>query len=273
MAQTATAIVGGEDDILVREDWALTWPIWHMLSRQERKDIAQQHGYKTIGEFEEHMILQRAVDDSSSAVPYENRLIYSSDERRQAFHKEEAMPAIAEGAAETNGEDDDEEAAAELAEHKLAQEQEDNHDVLQGRAVNDEILKLGGRILILPDEMLHRAFSFLPVDAYATLARVSPHWQSFTRTEAVYKRLCERLYLNQSKRRALFVSRFDNSYRLMLERRPRVKAGGGAYETWTMDDVLEYWNSLLPLLLLPAKLEDMIADSVVLLLFGQVSTL
>jgi hypothetical protein len=55
MAQTATAIVGGEDDILVREDWALTWPIWHMLSRQERKDIAQQHGYKTIGEFEEHM--------------------------------------------------------------------------------------------------------------------------------------------------------------------------------------------------------------------------
>ena len=31
--------------------------------------------------------------------------------------------------------------------------------------------------------------------------QVSPHWKHLTRTESVYKRLCERLYLNQSKRR------------------------------------------------------------------------
>jgi F-box protein 9 len=41
--------------------------------------------------------------------------------------------------------------------------------------------------------------------------------------------LCERLYLNQSKRRQLHVSRFDNSYRRMLELRPRVRAAGGCY--------------------------------------------
>ena len=93
----------------------------------------------------------------------------------------------------------------------------------------EELMLVGGKILVLPDELLHKVFAWLPVDAYATLALVSPHWKAFTRTEAVYKRLCERLYLNQSKRRALHVSRFENSCRTMLEKRPRVRAGGGAY--------------------------------------------
>ena len=35
------------------EGWELTWPIWHMLPRDERKELANRHGYKTIGEFEE----------------------------------------------------------------------------------------------------------------------------------------------------------------------------------------------------------------------------
>lgn len=35
------------------EGWQLTWPIWHMLPRDERKELANKHGYKTIGEFEE----------------------------------------------------------------------------------------------------------------------------------------------------------------------------------------------------------------------------
>ena len=38
--------------------WELSWPIWHMLPRQERKDIALQHGYNTIGEFEEYMYVE-----------------------------------------------------------------------------------------------------------------------------------------------------------------------------------------------------------------------
>merc|ERR1712232_1012894 len=79
------------------------------------------------------------------------------------------------------------------------------------------------------EEILKRVFEFMQVDAYGTLALVSPHWKSVTRTEAVYKRLCERLYLNQSKRRQLHVSRFGGSYRRMLEVRPRVKVSGGCY--------------------------------------------
>ena len=35
------------------EGWELTWPIWHMLPRDERKELANKHGYKSIGEFEE----------------------------------------------------------------------------------------------------------------------------------------------------------------------------------------------------------------------------
>jgi F-box protein 9 len=88
---------------------------------------------------------------------------------------------------------------------------------------------IAGKILILHDELLHKVFSWLPVDAYATLALVSPHWKHLTRAEPVYKRLCERLYLNQSKRRQLHVAKFDHSYRRMLEVRPRVRAAGGCY--------------------------------------------
>ena len=93
----------------------------------------------------------------------------------------------------------------------------------------DEWVQLGGRVLQLHDELIHHVFSWLPVDTYGTLALVSPHWKHVTRTESVYKRLCERLYLNQSKRRQLHVSRFGNSYRTMLEQRPRVRAAGGCY--------------------------------------------
>jgi hypothetical protein len=53
------------------DSWELTWPIWHMLPRNERRAIATQHGMKSIGEFEEYMSLSRAVDDSEG---YSNNL-------------------------------------------------------------------------------------------------------------------------------------------------------------------------------------------------------
>lgn len=209
-------------EIFVRDDWELTWPIWHMLPRRERKDIAKQHGYASIGDFEEFMSLQKAVGDSSSVV-YENQSLYRTPNNEDTSQHRHLITTIEEHTNEQDSQGEAEETAAEIAEHQLNEELENSGR----RQVDDEILASGGQILKLPDEMLHRAFAFLPVDAYATMALVSPHWKSFTRTEAVYKKLCERLYLNQSKRRVLFVSRFDNSYRTMLERRPRVKAGGG----------------------------------------------
>jgi F-box-like len=214
--------------ISLNDDWQLTWPIWHMLPRWERKEIAAQHGYKTIGEFEEFMSLQRAVGETSGqSKPYESQLAYNTSptEAVQINSRKEPTKTrndvVSEEEEEQQG-TDREEVERLAAEHADASAPDSSLSPA-------ELRRLGGNILILPEDMLHRVFDWLPVDAYATLALVSPHWRSFTRTEAVYKKLCERLYLNQSKRRALHVNRFGNSYRTMLEKRPRVRAGGGVY--------------------------------------------
>jgi hypothetical protein len=90
---------------------------------------------------------------------------------------------------------------------------------------HDELVKVGGFILTIPEELAHSIFAFLSVDTFATLARVSPHWKHLCRTETVYRKLCERIYLHQSKRRVLNVMRFGGSYRTMLYLRPRVRTG------------------------------------------------
>ena len=208
------------------ERWELTWPIWHMLPRDERKALALKHGYKTIGEFEEYMTLQRGITDSTTSPqqrPYDNNLVYpeypatasASDKHDETKEKQ----------AKAKQDEEDVESEDEELEEKIRSQQA----AAEERISTDELMRVGGRILILPDELLHKVFAWLPVDTYATLALVSPHWKAFTRTEAVYRRLCERLYLVQSQRKALHVHRFNNSYRVMLEKRPRVRAGGGVY--------------------------------------------
>lgn len=219
----AIKMTGGISPLWNQDGWSLTWPIWHLLPLYERKKLAQQHGYKTIGEFEEYMSLHQAMDDSEVKKPYSNERIYGEEKVSRKIKvgpKDDSKPAAV--VKQEEDEDDDSE-----SDEKIALEK-------QGSAVTDdlsydELLLVGGQILMLHDEILHQVFAWLPVDAYATLALVSPHWKHLTRTEAVYKRLCERLYLNQSLRRQLHVSRFGGSYRNMLEQRPRVRAAGGCY--------------------------------------------
>ena len=211
-----------------RDGWSLTWPIWHLLPHDERKKLAHEHGYKTIGAFEEYMSLHQAMDDSEISRPYANEQIYRSADQQppsQSDILEDSKPAAVsakdKNVNEEDDDDDDEETSS-----------ESDNDAKTGADENlsfDELLQVGGQILMLHDELIHQIFAWLPVDTYATLALVSPHWKHLTRTETVYKRLCERLYLNQSKRRQLHVSRFGGSYRTMLEERPRVRAAGGCY--------------------------------------------
>ena len=198
-ADTPNSVAKGEVWFREEERWELTWPIWHMLPREERRSLAHTHGYKTIGEFEEYMILQRAVGDSSN-LPYEHRLVYESSPSSKVGAEPDKNPAAAK---QPNADDDDNSVDEE------PEEDFENERILSSA----ELIKRGGKLLMLPDDMLHRVFDWLPVDTYAVIALVSPHWKFFTRTEAAYKRLCERLYLNQSKRRVLHVSRFNNSYR------------------------------------------------------------
>jgi F-box protein 9 len=222
------------------ERWELTWPIWHMLSRTERKTLAQTHGYKTIGEFEEFMSLQRAMGNSdiaSELEPYEEKKSMEAGETpatEPTTTTTNTNTSSQDTAKRKEGEDDHDDHkyfsdSEEQLQDELRLEDQQRATAAAEDLDMDQLVQIGGMILLLPDDMLHRVFEWLPVDTYGTLALVSPHWKAFTRTETVYKLLCERLYLNQSKRRQLHVSRFGNSYRTMLEKRPRVRAGGGVY--------------------------------------------
>ena len=218
----ATELSVSASTVWNQNGWSLTWPIWHLLPLQERRQLAHDHGFKTIGEFEEYMSLHQAMDDSEMSRPYANDLVNS----KQIMNQErDALVQKVNPEAVGNDEEDNEHDSD--CEEKSSLEK-------QASSVSDDLsleklLQVGGEILMIHDEILHQVFSWLPVDAYATLALVSPHWKHLTRTETVYKRLCERLYLNQSKRRQLHVSRFGGSYRTMLEQRPRVRAAGGCY--------------------------------------------
>lgn len=200
------------------EGWELTWPIWHMLPRDERKALAKKHGCNNIGEFEEYMSLQQAVGNSGAKLQqaYDNELIYPEETETKA----KTAPRLKKKESEDYVDDE---------ESSVDEEREYNRQLSSGTEDLTEIVKMGGKLLILHDELLHTVFSYLPVENYGTLALVSPHWKHLTRTEAVYRRLCERLYLQQSKRKQLHLSRFGGQYRTMLEQRPRVRAAGGCY--------------------------------------------
>lgn len=167
------------------------------------------------------MSLQQAFDNSGDnpQKPYDNGLLYSKGSK----DKVQGKRATEQNKKKELDEEDDDESS-------MDEEREYNRQLSSGTEGDlTDIISLGGQILILHDELIHKVFSYLPVDSYGSLALVSPHWKHLTRTEAVYRRLCERLYLQQSKRKQLHLSKFGGKYRTMLEQRPRVRAAGGCY--------------------------------------------
>ena len=224
------------------DSWELTWPIWHMLPRNERRAIATQHGMKSIGEFEEYMSLSRAVDDSEAGSSYQRLPDVEEDVEppRQSPVEGWQPPLIFNSEVKEEddddgiGDDDDDENLSLYSDEDISpssREAETFNPNAPEMDLDDpsEMIRLGGLPCSIPDEILHKAFSYLAIDDHASLALVSPYWSRFTRCESLYKSLCQRIYLNQSKRKALHVNHFGNSYRKMLEIRPRVRTGGGLY--------------------------------------------
>lgn len=226
--------------------WELTWPIWHLLPRDERRQIVAQYGMKSIGEFEEFMTLSRAMDES------ELQQVQSTSDSAAAVEGAEMTPLEAvtsdmpAGVAQEESwhppfvkqlleDEDDDESDSEQQEGSAPNESTETSPAVESETIaidldkHMEMIEQGGLMLLIPDEILEKCFAYLPVDNFANLALVSPHWKRFTRNDAVYKTLCERVYLIQSKRKALNVAKFGNSYRRMLEVRPRVRTGGGLY--------------------------------------------
>lgn len=227
--------------------WELTWPIWHLLPRNERREIASQYGMKTIGEFEEYMSLTRAVDESegvfglarsgvivSSAADMRESIdvaanVSNSDDSNQVSdnHSFDWQPPLVVG-----NDDDDDDSSVSSSEDIDSSEEARSSTGFENVDLESnylEIIEKGGLPCTIPDEILRKCFAFLPIDDHANLALVSPHWSKFTRCEELYKSLCQRIYLNQSKRKVLNVHKFGNSYRRMLELRPRIRVGGGLY--------------------------------------------
>ena len=255
LTTTSTTMTTTDGSVLwsgANAGWTLTWPIWHLLPHDERHSLAKQYGYKSIGEFEEYMSLQQAMGDSilptstsvsapesaSISSPKKNSSSSSSSSSsvQKPYKNEDAYPHLNEmkklslAANEQQEEEDDDDDDENSSSDEIDSDQNKNSNTVDETGLTvEELMALGGKILVLPSELLHRVFTFLPVDTYGVLALVSPHWKHLTRTERVYKRLCERLYLNQSKRRQLHVNRFGGSYRRMLEIRPRVRPAGGCY--------------------------------------------
>jgi|AntRauTorckE5430_2_1112549.scaffolds.fasta_scaffold02474_2 F-box protein 9 len=212
------------------ETWALTWPIWHMLPHHERKEIAFQNGFRTIGEFEEEVILSKALNEEKGesgenmnpSNRNENNGVHKLDNRRER----PVLPAVTEfinGEPSDAREEDDESISSTEEDSQLFTNVENEHD-------DDKNVEEGGFMVLLPDELvLYHILPFLSTEYYAVCALVSPHWRGFTRSEWAYKELCKRSYLNQSKRKKLHVARFGGSYRTMIEQRNRVKTGCGVY--------------------------------------------
>jgi len=236
------------------DTWELTWPIWHMLPRDQRRAIATEHGMKTIGEFEEYMILNRAVDDSGGGghnlENSDGALLVAADNDSSLMSGLETAIASASidsppsAATKTtwyppfigqvdddddDNDDDESDSSFDTASATNTTSSVTTHNNVSELEHHMEMIRLGGLPCSLPDEILHKIFAHLPIDDHANLALVSPHWSRFTRCEALYKNLCERIYLHQSKRKTLHISRFNNSYRSMLELRPRVRTGSGLY--------------------------------------------
>ena len=292
------------------DTWELTWPIWHMLPVQERKDIAKQNGFKSIGEFEESVILSRTLNEDTKNLniennsgnqfipppPYSSEQMYEMENRpqnyglpilaersdvireevknnsnnddngddedsenknefltlstwhvltlqeRRAIAKQNGFKSIGdfeesvimEYEHEHNGDNDDESESSvedQLMDEQLLENGKDDKSKTENKTTsyNQEEIEVGGLILILPHELIiHFILPFLPIEQYANCAMVSPYWKPFTRTESVYKELCKRAYLQQSKRKTLHVHRFG-SYHAMLNTRFRVKTGCGFY--------------------------------------------
>lgn len=210
-----------------------------MLPHKERKDIAEQNGFKTIGAFEEEVILSRAlhadddanemsmqstaVRNNSNDAMYKNEDLYELEKRPERY----GLPMVAKRAGKNNIEDS--KLPAKDGEESVSSSEDDDILLDVENEEDDRDVNEGGLMVMLPDELiLHNIFSYISTEQFAVCALVSPHWKSFTRSELAYKELCKRCYLKQSKRKALHVARFG-SYRNMLEQRFRVKTGAGLY--------------------------------------------
>ena len=199
-------------------EYHLTWPIWHLLSLAEKEEIAARRGL-SVGVFEEEINLQRATELSEEPQNESHRYV-SAFQTMESDTREYIEYVDDDNDNDTSSENDDNESSIDYVDptqqDALSNVRPSEDDVESGH---------GGAMCLLPDEILFRIMLYIDVDTFGIMAMVSPHWKFFTTSEYAFKILCERSYLNQSKRKVLNLQRWG-SYRNMFINRPRVRLNG-----------------------------------------------
>jgi len=187
------------------DGWELTWPIWHMLSLGEKKEIAARRGL-TVGAFEEEIYLQRATELSTRQEEEAHRYISANLFANQGEGEGEAIASTGEIIDHEHSEDDesleDEEEEEVLdALSKVNLDETISSSDYQSNEFRLSVEQIeaghGGHIMLLPDEILYRIMGFMDMDSFGFCACVSPFWKHFTVGEMAFKFLCERVYLKQ----------------------------------------------------------------------------
>jgi len=233
--QTETGTGTIVEEPLRVDGWELTWPIWHMLSLGEKKEIAARRGL-TVGAFEEEIYLQRATELSTRQEEEAHRYISANLFANQGEGEGEGGAVASSGeivdhehSEDDGSEEDDEEEEVLDALPKVNLDETIGSSGYQMNEVRLSVEQIeaghGGHIMLLPDEILYRLMGFMDMDSFGVCACVSPFWKHFTVGEMAFKFLCERVYLKQSKKKVLNVERW-NSYRNMFINRPRVRLNG-----------------------------------------------
>ena len=207
-------------------EWQLTWPIWHLLSLAEKEEIAARRGL-SVGAFEEEINLQRATELSVENDGELHR--YVSTFRVTGPMASATTIMIDEGKERVDNHvtssDDEEEEYDEDDQCTDSNVYNRTSSSVIRPSFEDIEEGHGGQMCLLPDEILFRIMHFIDVDAFGVMAMVSPHWKFFTTSENSFKLLCERSYLNQSKKKVLNLQRWK-TYRNMFLNRPRVRLNG-----------------------------------------------
>jgi len=205
--QTETGTGTIVEEPLRVDGWELTWPIWHMLSLGEKKEIAARRGL-TVGAFEEEIYLQRATELSTRQEEEAHRYISANLFANQGEGEGEGGAVASSGeivdhehSEDDGSEEDDEEEEVLDALPKVNLDETIGSSGYQMNEVRLSVEQIeaghGGHIMLLPDEILYRLMGFMDMDSFGVCACVSPFWKHFTVGEMAFKFLCERVYLKQ----------------------------------------------------------------------------
>jgi hypothetical protein len=200
--------------------------LWEQMQRSELAAAAAAAGMR-VSDYEAQQQLDQAIHESTASdAPAETSAATEQAAVAAVAADSEANMVVA---ADSDSDDDDDcddtassvssidpaatvlaatEAVAEAADTEPSSEQPEDRNIM----------------LELSDDALRRIMLYLEPEAIAQCCIVHKHW-TFGRDEGLCEELCRRIYLQQTRKHSLSVTRWK-SWRRMLINRPRLRTSG-----------------------------------------------